>query len=56
MEKLMHMYMHAIREEKEAFWDYIDLIDCEVHKERRSIWYAIAADELQHFAKLKDTI
>lgn len=56
MKNIMSLYMHALHKEKESFWDYIDLIDCENQKERRVIWYAIASDELQHFCKLKDTI
>ena len=50
------MYMHALHEEKENFWDYIELIDAETQKEHRVLWYAIAADELQHFANIKDAI
>jgi hypothetical protein len=54
MKGLIHMYMHALHEVKENFWDYIELIDAEPHKDHRAVWYAIAADELQHFAKIKD--
>lgn len=56
MKNLMEMYIHTLYEEKEAFWDYIELIDNENNKEYRSIWYAIAADELQHYSKLKEII
>lgn len=56
MKTLAGMYMHALHEEKENFWDYIELIDNETNKDRRNLWYAIAADELQHFGKIKDTI
>lgn len=56
MKTLMHMYMHSLHDEKDAFWDYIDLIDCETNKEYRSLWLAIAADELQHFQKIKDAV
>ena len=56
MKTLASMYMHALHEEKENFWDYIDLLDHETSKERHTMWYAIASDELQHFAKIKEMI
>lgn len=56
MKTLISMYMHALHQEKDAFWDYLELMDHETHKDHKSIWYAIATDELQHFAKIKDTI
>lgn len=56
MKNLMEMYIHTLYEEKEAFLDYIELLDNETSKERRTIWYAIAADELQHYSKLKEAI
>lgn len=56
MKTIMGHYMHVLHEEKKAFWDYMDLIKAEPHKDRRAIWHAIAADELQHFAKIKDTV
>lgn len=56
MKTLMEKYMHVLMEEREAFWDYMELMDCETKKEHKSIWHAIAADELQHFAKIKDTV
>lgn len=56
MKNLIHMYMHSLHDEKDAFWDYIELIDCESHKEHKALWIAIATDELQHFQKIKDAI
>ena len=56
MKSLPSMYMHMLYDEKEGFWEYIDLFDMETSKDRKAIWYAIATDELQHFAKIKDTI
>ena len=56
MKTIMGHYMHVLHEEKKAFWDYMDLVKAEPHKDRRAIWHAIAADELQHFAKIKDTV
>ena len=56
MKTIMGLYMHNLHEEKKAFWDYMELLNCETHKDRKAIWYAIAADELQHFAKIKDTV
>ena len=50
------MYMHALHDEKDAFWDYIELIDHETNKEHRSLWVAIAHDELEHFQKIKDGV
>lgn len=56
MKNLMEMYIHTLYEEREAFLDYIELLDNETSKERKAIWYAIAADELQHYGKVKEII
>lgn len=50
------MYIHVLYEEKDNFWDYIELMDHEPQKEHRALWYAIASDELQHFSKIKEVI
>lgn len=31
------MYMHSLHDEKDAFWDYIELIDCETNKEHKAL-------------------
>lgn len=53
---LMQQYIHALYDEEDAFWDYIELLENETHKEHKALWVAIATDELQHFAKVKETI
>ena len=29
--------MHNLHEEKKAFWDYMELLNCETHKDRKAI-------------------
>lgn len=56
MKTLVEKYMHSLNDERDAFWDYIDIMECEGAKENKSIIVAIAQDELQHFHKLIEIV
>jgi hypothetical protein len=56
MKTLMDKYMHALSDERDAFWDYVELIECEMAKEHKALFVAIAQDELQHFHKIVSAV
>jgi rubrerythrin len=56
MKTIMEMYMHALHEERENFWDYVEMMKHETNKDKKAVWYAIASDELQHFHKIKSIV
>lgn len=56
MKTLMEKYMHALNDERDAFWDYIEIMKCEGAKDSKSTIAAIAQDELQHFHKLIEIV
>jgi hypothetical protein len=56
MKTLMEKFMHALSDERDAFWDYMEIIECEMAKEHKPLFVAIAQDELQHFHKIVSTV
>ena len=56
MKTLMEKYMHTLSDERDAFWDYMEIIECEMAKEHKGLFVAIAQDELQHFHKIVSAV
>lgn len=53
---LIQQYIHAIYDEEDAFWDYIEILKSETNTTHKALWVAIATDELQHYGKIKDVL
>lgn len=37
MKTMMGMYMHALHEERENFWDYIEMYKHETNKDKKAV-------------------